>query len=975
MSNLTEVFEQQGRPLAADGSCPFLLTDSQSVWLVCSGKIDLFAVVIEQGQPVGPRRPMFRMEAGHALFGMEPERQDRGVGLLAVGHPGTHLRQLARAQLQQRTHDPTLAAQVARLVERWVQDLSSALPAGPAPRKYQDLAPGQALRLAPDAVARSGREPVWVQPVEGRCHFLDSADLPLLTDGPPVPISRRTWLRAAEPAHVQVLDTATVLAESPSWSCLDAFHALALNCIQASVVQTTQTETYRLHKRAQADRSVLGHALSRLASVMEAGPSAAPTVEEQEDPLLLACRWVGREQGITIKAPGGAGQEGRSQDALDAITRASRVRARRVALRGDWWHHDNGPLLGFVEEDNRPVALLPTGTRHYDVMDPADGARRRVTRETAVSLSSFAHMFYRPFPQEAHTVTGLLRFGFQSCAPRDLLTVLLMGIGVGLLGLFVPIATGIIFDTIIPSAARDQLLHLALALVAMAIGTSGFHFVQGVAMLRVETQMGTSIQASMWDRLLRLPAPFFRRYLAGDLAQRSLGIDTIQDVLTGAAYSAVLGGIFSIFSFALLFHYARNLALVAAALMLVAVLVVCLAGWRKLRFERRLHHVQGRIEGLVLQFITGIAKLRVASAEPRAFAVWAEQFAEKKRLAFSARTVGNALAVFTTVFPIMATMVIFAVLAGHMAGPMQPGRTPLSTGSFLAFNAAFGQFLAATLQMSTVLVSVLEIIPIYERAKPILQTPPEVDVAKTAPGELSGAIEISHAGFRYHPETPPVLDDISMQIRPGEFVAVVGPSGAGKSSLLRLLLGFESPESGAVYYDGQDLAGLDVHAVRRQIGVVLQNAQVLPGTIFENIVGAAPLGLDDALEAARLAGLDRDIDQMPMGIHTLVTEGGSTLSGGQRQRLLIARAVVSRPRILLFDEATSSLDNRTQDLVRQNLERLHATRVVIAHRLSTIANADRICVLVGGRIVQVGTYDQLLSQEGIFAELAKRQLT
>jgi ATP-binding cassette subfamily C protein len=329
------------------------------------------------------------------------------------------------------------------------------------------------------------------------------------------------------------------------------------------------------------------------------------------------------------------------------------------------------------------------------------------------------------------------------------------------------------------------------------------------------------------------------------------------------------------------------------------------------------------------------------------------------------------LTVFNAVFPIVCSACIFYYVADLMT---QPEVKPLSTGEFLAFNAAFGQFLAAALQLSTAVVSVASIVPLYERAIPILQTLPEVDTGKSDPGELSGRIEVSHVAFQYRPDSPMVLRDISMSIPAGQFVAFVGASGCGKSTLFRLLLGFETPVSGAIFYDGQDLATLDVQSVRRQMGVVLQNAKLLSGSIHQNIVGSSPLTIDDAWEAARMAGFDQDVKHMPMGMHTVVSEGGGGLSGGQRQRLMIARAVVGKPRILLFDEATSALDNQTQGIVSRSLEELQATRIVIAHRLSTVVKADRIYVLDKGVVVQSGTYSELIEQEGLFAELAKRQL-
>jgi ATP-binding cassette subfamily C protein len=331
--------------------------------------------------------------------------------------------------------------------------------------------------------------------------------------------------------------------------------------------------------------------------------------------------------------------------------------------------------------------------------------------------------------------------------------------------------------------------------------------------------------------------------------------------------------------------------------------------------------------------------------------------------------VGNWGSASTAAFPVIAYLFIFG------AAPPAPGqRQTVGTGDFLAFLSAFASCLSAALGTSMALLSMLNAIPLYEQAAPILRTLPEVNADKADPGVLSGDIEIQHAVFRYRMDGPLVLRDVTLQINAGEFVAFVGPSGSGKSTLLRLLLGFDQLESGSIYYDGQELSGLDIQAVRRQIGVVLQSGRLMSGDVLTNIIGSSSATLEEAWDAARMAGLADDIKAMPMGMHTVISDGGGTLSGGQRQRLLIARAIVNRPRILLFDEATSALDNRTQAIVSKSLEQLQATRIVVAHRLSTIVNADRICVIERGRIVEMGRHDELLAQGGLYSELARRQL-
>jgi NHLM bacteriocin system ABC transporter ATP-binding protein len=559
-----------------------------------------------------------------------------------------------------------------------------------------------------------------------------------------------------------------------------------------------------------------------------------------------------------------------------------------------------------------------------------------------------------------------VKFGTFGCK-RDLWKVLLLGLAAGLLGLIVPIATQVIFDTVVPNKDKGQLLAIGLFLVAVALATALFQVTRSLSLLRVEGKVDASLQAAVWDRLLSLPASFFRRYSAGDLGQRAMGIDSIRELVSGPVATTILSATFSLFNVVLLFYYDALLAVVALALIAVAVAVAVLAGVVQVRYQREVVYRAGRIWGLVLQIINGIAKIRVIAGEDRAFVRWAEQFAIQRKTAYKARSVQANLLVFNAAFPIVASLTIFATLAATNGGGLSPGR-------FVAFNTAFAVVLINTLQVSTAVAAILSVVPIYERIKPILHSLPEVDESKTLPGELEGAIEASHVSFRYAEGGPLILSDVSMHVKPGEFVALVGPSGSGKSTLLRLLLGLERPESGAIYYDSQDLSGLDVREVRRQIGTVIQNGKVMTGNLLENIVGSSLLTIDDAWEAARMAGIEDDIKQMPMGMFTLVSEEGGTFSGGQRQRLMIARAIVKKPRIVFFDEATSALDNSSQELVSESLEALHATRVVIAHRLSTIMNADRIYVMQNGRVVQHGTYDELMQQLGLFAQLAKRQI-
>jgi len=476
----------------------------------------------------------------------------------------------------------------------------------------------------------------------------------------------------------------------------------------------------------------------------------------------------------------------------------------------------------------------------------------------------------------------------------------------------------------------------------------------------------------VWDRLLGLRLSFFRQYSIGDLSARVSAVSQIRQKLGNTILKSLFSSVFALLNLGLLFYYSAPLAAIAFLVALINIGVTVISSILTLRKARPLLDRQGKLQGIMREIINGVAKFRVAGAETRAFAYWGRQYSQQLKLTLASQGIEDNLAVINNLLSALTPAILF-VFAIQLLQPSQSQDSSFSIGTFLAFNAAFGTFIGGATSLSTTVVDVMEVLPIWQRALPILHAVPEVAEDKADPGRLTGQVSVERAVFRYREDGPLTLDNVSIHAEPGEFIALVGPSGSGKSTLFRLLLGFDTPESGTVYYDGQDLSGLDMQAVRRQLGVVLQNSRLMSASIFENIASGALIGMDEAWEAARMAGLADDVQAMPMGMHTVVSEGGTNLSGGQRQRLLIARALALRPRILLFDEATSALDNRTQAIVSESLDRLRVTRIVVAHRLSTIRNADRIYVLQNGRVMQEGDFEALATQPGLFSQLIQRQ--
>jgi NHLM bacteriocin system ABC transporter ATP-binding protein len=950
--------------VAAGGNAPLGL-HAGGAWQVEEGQVEVFA---DLAGPEAARLHVATVAAGGILLGAG-ERD--GVSLLAIGARDTRLRELGAAGLERALADPAGAAELAPLLDGWLASLLSRVRGG-APKAFQEIRPDEELLLAEAGVAaRPGEGVVWVRPLAGACRLLGEDELTVRA-GELLPLPEVGWVVAAGETRLAAASTLELLRRGEAWrDGLARFHAFLLTYVRREIGRGQGEERVRLTRKAALDRGMLGSSLVRLASVLTRVPQEIEP-DEAAEPLLAACRLVGERIGLSFRPPVEMTGGRRQGDRLAAICAASRARYRRVILRADWWRRDNGPLVAFrvLDEEKktrRAVALIPRSPRRYELVDPVERTRTPVDAAVAEGLSGEAFMFYPRLPDRPLKAIDLLRVALRG-GRLDLTEIALMGVAGGLLAMLVPMITGQVFGTVIPGANRLQLGPMVLALMLGALSSAVFQITRSIAVLRLGGKMDGAVQAAVWSRLLELPAAFFRRYPVGDLTGRSMGVDAIRELLTGNVITSVLAAIFSLFSFFLLFYYSWRLALLATAL--VAVLMVVTLGlvWLQLRHQRELYQLQGKVSSLLFGMIGGIGKLRVSGAEPRAFALWAERFTEQRRRTIQAQRVANVQTTFNSFYGVVTTLALFAMMG------FASQQSSLDLGDFLAFNAAFGQFLAAALSMIGVFSSLLSMVPIYERLLPILLELPEVDGSKAEAGELTGVIELSHVSFRYGEEGTLILDDVSFRAAPGEFIALVGPSGAGKSTCLRLILGFEAPSSGSIYFDGQDLTSLSLQSVRRQLGVVLQTGRPMVGDLYTAIVGNSNLGLEDAWEAARMAGLEEDIKAMPMGMHTLISEGGETFSGGQKQRLLIARAIVHRPRIILFDEATSALDNRTQEIVGRSLERLKATRVVIAHRLSTIVNADRIYVMQAGRVVEVGTYEELLRRGGAFAQLAARQI-
>lgn len=651
-------------------------------------------------------------------------------------------------------------------------------------------------------------------------------------------------------------------------------------------------------------------------------------------------------------------------EVLEYLLRPSGFMRRNVNLEKGWYHDAVGAMLGTRSDDGSVVALIPSGLNGYRFYDRKTGKTVRVNRRNQNLILKEAIAFYKPFPLEKMTIKSLLKYIIQQISAADLILVLAAMVAVTGIGMLTPWLNNLLFSDVIASGSVKVLLGVAMFMMSAAVSVLLFTSVRTLLIARIGTKLNLSVEAATMMRVLSLPASFFKDYSAGELSNRAGYINGLCSQMAEMILTTGLASILSLAYISQIFIYAPALVLPAIIITLSTLAVTFIQVIVQMKITRQKMLKISKENGMSYQLISGIQKIKLAGAEQRAFAKWGKLYAEGAKLEYDPPMFLKIGTVITLGISLIGTLIMY----------ISAIKSNVSVAEYYAFNSAYGMVSSAFSALTGIAVGLAQIKPILEMAKPIMEAVPEVSEDKQVVTRLSGTIELNNVTFRYTDDMPPVLDDLSLKIRPGQYVAIVGKTGCGKSTLMRIMLGFETPQKGAVYYDGRDIKKLDLKSLRRKIGAVMQNGKMFTGDIFSNITISAPwLTLDDAWEAAEIAGLDEDINAMPMGMHTMISEGQGGISGGQRQRLLIARAVAPKPRILMFDEATSALDNITQKQVSEALDRMKCTRIVIAHRLSTIRQCDRIIVLDKGKIVEDGSYDELIAKDGFFAELVARQ--
>jgi NHLM bacteriocin system ABC transporter ATP-binding protein len=982
-SKINPLEEVAGFKTQVDSNYRRFLSYKDAVWWVKQGEGTLFSMqrtksLVENGiLNKGPLQYLGNVNSDSLIFGFDSKETDP-IAILFITHCKTELKKISIYDLKNYwLKNPESIDFLKKYFNNWVLN-------GFGKLDYFNIEkPDRFLKqmalesfeegeiLLPEKIIDPGHKEdiMWVEVIEGQVNLYGIDDLFIDKENGPFPLTRNTWLSTKTTSKLQTLTTKEAMQRPLFIEGFQHFQMITFRVIDYIQNIIKSDDIKRFKEKDRKDREYFDNSLQDLGSILQEPDITKVSFDPNSSNLFRAMQLIGKEQNITFQDSKESKLNESLEDKIRSICLKSHIQFRLVKLTKDFWKHDSRSLLGFLKKDGSPVAIINHNPSKYEIIDPETKNKVILDEKSFLELFDQAYMFYESFKDGPVSGKEILKFCLKG-QNKEIVRIFLYGVLGALISLIPPFLNEKLFNDVIGAVQPSLLPQVLLGFIVSFSVIAIFLLARSLATFRLMSLIEFRLESALWDRVLSLPTNFFRQQTVGNLIERVYAVSEIHHLITGSVIRIIISGLFSIFYFAAMFYYSSTLSLIGILLVIVTVFVSLICTIKKALINKIFLNLSGIINGLVVELIGGVSKLRTAGAEKRAFSQWAGIKKEVSELSFNSQKIENIVEVITSVMPVFAFTILYTVIIFML---MSEKNSNISVGLLMAFFASYVPFSASIYDAAKTLIGIVQIVPLWERAKVILEAKPEISKEKKSPGKLTGSIKIEKLYFKYSQESSYVINDLNMQINPGEFIGIAGPSGSGKTTLIRLLLGFDTPSQGKIYYNDLDLESLDFREVRKQIGTVLQNGKIFSGTIYDNIVCGGNFKKKDIDEAIFLSGFFEDMKGLPMGLHTFIQGSSSTLSGGQMQRLLIARAIVRKPKILIFDEATSALDNKNQEIVIKSLEKLNATRIVIAHRLSTIKNADRIFIMDKGHVLQTGSFSSLLEQEGLFKIMLERQ--
>lgn len=958
---------ESGELIESGANKPIILDAPDSIYYIISGYADIFFAPLKINgdiKIIGKRHFYYSANADSAFFSMNSSAQNLNCAFVAVPSIDCQLVKYSFKELMAliETRGLILIDEFIKLLESWIISLNFGAADNLNLSADLIIDDAGAVKISKQQKLKSQKRVFWLNAAADFFYF-DTLEAGGDKTNKYFPISEYSYIQFANNAEIQLFATIEILKNNSLAESLDYYYRILLQFENINRSIFIADEYNILNNRLNSSEAAAERAENILNSAIVQKQASEILIENQ--PLLSAVVILAKQLNIQLTVPPNY-DERKSKEPLNELLNYSSIRNRKVKLLSGWRKTLSSPLLAFTKNDE-PVLLLPQPNGKIIIHNTATDEKQIADNFNEKNIREYGYKFYRTFEDKPLKLTDILAFVYPALK-KDLKKIIKYGLIAGLITIAAPLAVKIIINSILPNADFTPLIYMALALFSVLIGSAIFEIAKNIGLLKLEGIIDETMQSAVMDRVLKLPVEYINRYSSGELVERTLSVMLIRQKLSGITIISILYSLFSLLNYIILFCFNAKLAIIIGFLTIAFLAFNIIANFMQLKYMKPYIVMESKMSSFMLQLIAGVSKIKVACAENFVYLAWAKMFGRQRKWLYDSRLIGQFIHSLNSSLPLLLVSAVFAYLSVFRAIKISPA-------DFSAFLFALMTFAMSNMIMFNSATQLIYIFPLYDNLKDIITAKPETTKSENQknPGVLKGAIDLCDITFRYHPADAPALKNVSFSINPGEFAAVVGTSGSGKSTLIKILLGFYNIESGAVLFDKQDINALDINALRRQIGVVLQNCDLMTGNILFNIAGSLPITLEDAWNAAELAGIAEDIREMPMEMNTVINAGGQTFSGGQKQRILIARALAANPKILLLDEATSALDNNVQSEVIKNLEKLKITRIIVAHRLTSIMKADKIIVMDKGEVVQIGKYNDLINCDGVFKKLAERQ--